>query len=563
MIKINIRLIVFVAGLFFLLQGCSDILEVGPDNSLKRSNVYGVPLDQYTIKTGLYNTLQELVEEKFILGELRGDLVVAGPGALYKKDYLEFFDHNISPENKFLDWGGFYKLINQCNDALVSLPKVKPDKDHENMAGGDTLKLNLKTYNHIVGEVLWLRAWAYFILVSNWGDVPFFTEPIYSTDQVKYLPPTKEDIILDQLETDLYWSVKHVFVNWAWGVGTRVDKMWNHETVNKCAAVNLLADVLMYRGKYEQAWSQDVLLKIIMPQPVIHGDPEYQENWNSSFNLTHNAFNGGPEWFNVLFRYNNENYRFAWFEQGLVLAFDTENIAGGGIYNEKHEMIHLTSNLASEGGSYIVKPSRSAVLGWKNQSDRYRGEGYSYFLDSTFIPKKVISGSQTITTNSVIVDTVIWKYVGVSPTGERREAYRTYGNVHIKRTVDLYLKAAEVANRLGIPGWAIQILSESRGRVGLPPANVSAGSTIEEIEDAIMEERARELAFEGERWYDLVRISKMRNDPNYLINMVLANVPEDKKDIVRARLEYQWADNKWKLPYSSNALKGNPLLNKD
>ncbi len=557
--KITNKLI--IGSVFFILAaGCSDFLEVGPENSIVRGDVYDVALDQYTIKTGLYNTLQELVEEKFILGELRGDLVVAGPGAKNNKDYMEFFNYSISPDNKFLDWSGYYKLINQCNDALVSLPKVKPDKDHENLEGGDTLKLNLKTYNHIVGEVLWLRSWAYFSLVLNWGDVPLILEPIYSLDQVEEYPLAAEDSILDQLEADLYWAASHIFVNWAWGLGTNVDRMWNHETVNKCAAINLLTDVLIYRDKYEEAWSQEVLLKILEPQPSISGDPDFQENWNNSFNIRHNIFDGGPEWFNVMFRYNNEQYRSAWYEQGLVLAFDTENISGGGIYNEKHGMIRLTSNREEEGGKYIVQPSRSAVLGWKNQGDKYRGEGYSYYVDNKILPKRKILDTMEIVWDTIMTDTIIWKYVGISPDGERREAYRTFGNIHIKRTCDLYLKGAEVANRLGLAGRALEIINESRGRIGLPPASISSNASIVEMEDAIMEERALELAFEGERWYDLVRISKRRNDPSYLIDKVLFNFPENKRESMRARLELQWEENQWKLPYSSRVIENNSKI---
>jgi hypothetical protein len=447
-------------------------------------------------------------------------------------------DHYVTPGNKYLDWSGFYLLINQCNDALVSLPKI--------MQKTQGTSLDSSFYKHIIGEVLWMRAWSYFTLIENWGDVPFYTDPIYSIDKITATKPVSEDSILDQLEKDLSWASKNVYINWAWG-DTRIDRMWNHETVNMCAVIGLLGEILVYRNKFQEAWSQSVYLKLLTPQPIIPGDPAHAEDWHNSFNIDGGSLDGGKEWFNVMFRYDNEQYRSSWYEEGLILAFDTENtISGGGIYNERHTLGYFTNNRSEEGGLYYVKPSRSAVDMFKINGDVYRGNGYSVYVD--------------FNTQLQTQDTLIWKYIGIDPNGGRRDPYRTYGNINILRVSDIYLKAAEVANRLGYSSTAIQIINQNRARVSVTNAFVKDDATVEEIEDAILDERALELAFEGQRWYDLVRIAKRRNDPNVLINRVLQNIPDSQKELVRSRLEFQ-AVNGWKLPYGTRAASVNPNLN--
>jgi hypothetical protein len=44
--------------------------------------------------------------------------------------------------------------------------------------------------------------------------------------------------------------------------------------------------------------------------------------------------------------------------------------------------------------------------------------------------------------------------------------------------------------------------------------------SIIDLENKILAERSMELAFEGKRWYDLVRISKRRNDPTFMLDMM-------------------------------------------
>lgn len=49
------------------------------------------------------------------------------------------------------------------------------------------------------------------------------------------------------------------------------------------------------------------------------------------------------------------------------------------------------------------------------------------------------------------------------------------------------------------------------------------------LEEEIIKERARELAFEGERFYDLMRVAKRRNDPSFLAKAVSAKYPAGKE----------------------------------
>lgn len=108
-------------------------------------------------------------------------------------------------------------------------------------------------------------------------------------------------------------------------------------------------------------------------------------------------------------------------------------------------------------------------------------------------------------------------------------------NVHVIRYAEVLLILAEAHARQGELTEAVARLNEVRERAGLP-AHV-LGATLpndqDAVIDAILEERRLELAFEGDRWFDLVRTGRAVAvlAPNLAEYETLWPIPQSELDV--------------------------------
>jgi len=116
---------------------------------------------------------------------------------------------------------------------------------------------------------------------------------------------------------------------------------------------------------------------------------------------------------------------------------------------------------------------------------------------------------------------------------------------------------AEALSQLGRFNEAQQIIDQIRLRMLVSPLTIPQSE--QAFEDAILKERAIELAFEGKRWFDLLRLGR-RNDfsrKKDLIQIIVENVPSTQRLVLASKLS---DPNGWYLPIEENEIERNSAL---
>ncbi|TKG95086.1 RagB/SusD family nutrient uptake outer membrane protein [Puteibacter caeruleilacunae] len=166
---------------------------------------------------------------------------------------------------------------------------------------------------------------------------------------------------------------------------------------------------------------------------------------------------------------------------------------------------------------------------------------------------------------------MLWKFLGLVSGGDYGEDKKPYRETNwiVYRYADVLLMKAEALNNLSRGKDALVELNKILERAGVSQLDIDDPQG-QEMDELILDERGREFAFEGKRWFDLVRVALRYGDMEdrankgnqILINRVVGIEGDDTSgDPIKFIDLYKLLDPLgWFLPINYGELAANPQL---
>ncbi|MDR0541687.1 MAG: RagB/SusD family nutrient uptake outer membrane protein [Dysgonamonadaceae bacterium] len=435
--------------------------------------------------------------DMLLLGESHSDNAYAGsPNA----ETTPFEVNSIEGSNTNLnrDWNGHMGNVSRANLLICYIDSVKDPSLTE---------AERKQYK---AEAKIFRAMVYFDMVRIWGNVPLVTsvagditaETIEEVYPAYFPPQTEEKTVYEQVERDLLEALPDAPDN------NPSDKT----QMSKSVARALLAKV--YAEKPLRDYS-----KVIQYCDELAAD---------GFSLVSD--------FSELF--------------GVVLADNTQppgpnNRALNAIAHHTKETI-LEAYFAPGSGSWVTWMFGRPLEDWNNSFTWAK-----WITPSRDVVKAFRSeGNDLRLAESVVYYSCGWNiYYPAANYAFMYKCRSAYNSVIKFRYADiLLLKAEALIMGSGDLNGAAAIINQTRNRAGLGNLPSSATANKEALLNAYLKERRLELAFEGQRWFDLVRLDKVESVLNKL------------KDEGRPALVYPYDANSYRLPIPQAVMDQNPNL---
>lgn len=486
-----------------LLTACGDFFDVDPENGASPDDFYSNNSELNSVAEGMYAPLAPEVHKFFLWGSARADLVVGGET---KDAYIsEFLNNTVSVVNPYTDYGFLYKAIARCNHQLKNLPRMKPNGD----------KVTVTNMKPFYGEAYFLRAWCYFQLVRTFGEVPLVLEEV--ADEVTYINEAGEEVkintitmtdeelravVLQPAGKQEIWTAimddlakaRELLTGKSYNMGFNLDTDWNLIRANRIAAYTLSAEVALWNGLYDEsaAFGEYVVLQNKLGT---------SSTWGTQYTITDAA---------SAILYNSFGFKYV-FEQGFRVQ----------------RMQEFTSPVEADGGKYLVKPKMTLCDQLFNESLDVRSK----------ISYKRINRKE-----------VIWKYIGLDEEGKAmRDPYESIANWYALKHADAYLVKGIAENERGNIGGAFDMLNDVRVARGMQKYNRADISLDKQtLRELLFKEKAREDAFEGKRWYDLLLRETVLQETGIIARTVSAKYDDEsqRNEVYNRLLD----ENSWYLP---------------
>ena len=521
--------LLFSAGCDSILDTESELVEYEKDNTLNHAtdSVYSV--------MGIINRMQIIADRTVLLGEVRGDLVATTEAASADLKRLAAFD--MSKDNKYNQVSDYYAVINNCNYYLAHIDTALQRR-------GRTL------FAYEYAAVKAFRAWTYLELVKNYGQVPLVLQPVMTEREAQAALQGQQADIKQVCEYFIGDLTPYSLTDLP-QFGTIGD--WNSQQFFIPMRA-LLGDLCLWAGRYEEAarWYNSYLNDPRQPVTLNYSS---RIRWTSVSN-----FQQRPQ----------DAYSVTGNNEMLTLIPLEERVFDGNvsdlpnIFGSTHENNYFYQ-LTPSSGMRKLSAEQVYCMQYVTETE----------TDTVYVPREGFTDDVYIGDLRLSSNYSLSSMGGQDPYSEYSTLRQSISKVNAEyvttyRVTMVYLRYAEALNRAGFPQSAFAVLKyglcsenvhnyidsleqvkagsliafdentftrqttigiHSRGSgdsecnayypMPLPTTQLATRQDtidyqIPKVEDLIINEMALEGAFEGYRFYDLMRVALRRNDPAYL-----------------------------------------------
>lgn len=476
----------FIAGfLIALMPACSKVLEQSPEDRIDLNNYFNTRADAEGALIGAYDNVFRDIVPTVVINDMLSGREIQQIGGIPNRPVQ--YRPNLRVDNDGGTgtlWANCYSSIARIN-LLIERVDLIPDGFF--IISGVPSTVNRK--NEILGEARFLRAWVYFQLVQNWGDVPLilsFPKTANPGDNLVSRAPAAD--VWTQIQEDLNFAATNLPINHRFFAANQ-----------SAAAIRIQS-----KGRATSGMAKLMLARIALKD----------RQWQRAADLCSEILSTNEYSLNTNF----------------VTTFS--NVPAGG-QNAPESILETQSvrdGFVNTGGIF----SWEFYTNGRTEVTPQWLQNYEGNYLNPFDVRQLFASNISYNTNNSLRGITQFKYYN------RDNAYASADpwNYVLGRLGEVLLIRAEALNELGFPNAeARTLINQIRARAqnstytvtvrrqGLPDTTVAAKgippvsfdpttpnsiyiANQQEFRLLIRDERWRELSFEGLRWFDLLRYNE-------------------------------------------------------